>query len=176
MRRVFQFAGFEVFPKTPPDAVEAFIEFQALGAGDCLDLGQDGLSQIVFDQQAAVLCCGLGHTHHVAHALASTPNLRLAAFRQSELASFPDGPDIGDALGASVELRYVVKPFKALGRTEMVDDAPMGGEQSGLGNNDIHAAHWVAACGHNLGHDDAPSAMAETSDAAVSSASASVLK
>ena len=98
MRCIFQLAGFEVFPETPSEPMEPLFEFQIFGSSNRLDLGPDGMSQIVFEQQAAAPRRELGYSHHFAHSLASAPNIRGTVFRESELASFRDGPDVSDTL------------------------------------------------------------------------------
>lgn len=122
---IFQFAGFQVFPKATPEPMEAALEPQSLRDGNRFNLGKNGLSQIVFNEQAPFVSDNFGYAYHFPQALAGTQGRRAGTFDQSKYSAFGNQPDVGDELRTCVERRYVIEPFEAMRRAKMVAHAPI---------------------------------------------------
>lgn len=122
---IFQFAGFQVFPKATPESMETALEPQSLCDGYCFDLRKNGLSQIVFDEQARLASDNFGYADHFLQALAGTQSCQRGAVDQSKFSAFGDGLDVGDALRPCVERRDVIEPFEAMRRAKVVAHAPI---------------------------------------------------
>ena len=108
-RGVFQFVGFHQLPKASSEAMEPIFKLQALGGGRRFDLRENSFPQIVFDQKVSLLCSNRGYTDHFADTPTGALDVRFVAVRQSQFASFRDGPDIGNPLGAGIEGRDVIE-------------------------------------------------------------------
>lgn len=122
---IFQFAGFQVFPKATPEPMEAALEPQSLCDDNRFDLRKNGLSQIVFDEQAPFVSGNFGYADHFLQALAGTQGRRAGTFDQSKYSAFGNRPDVGDALRPCVERWDVIEPFEAMRRAKMVAHAPI---------------------------------------------------